>query len=426
MRQPDTRIGIMLLKEFRELRNVKLTIFLAFLSIPLVGYINWFSEGDVVGGAAVLTFIPIYWGFIMGAQLMHKIMVEEVKKKTFIIVLISPADSRLVIFSKIAIPYALGMIVALLSMLANDYVAITTGVQWMSVIFSFNNVLFAGITLLAGCLLSFLAYLIFEEVNNNTLIPIFLAQTAFLLLLFFIQLNLGILLFGIIAVSSILLILKICDYLFKQVKIEKSKKRKLNFIDVFPERSTSSFLAMVYKEIAELRTTGLKAISYIYTLLLPLLGLSALSMPIQNVNYGFIEFIIMLPVCCWASINILYFSMQKEMLGGTQQLLRIAGISYLKECAAKSLVVYSLSVLHVLCCIVLISVYSVISGEVLLTFIAVKFIIGIVVSIIASGLIALCVASKIKSYKESLFHEILILVLSGAVHILVAFVIYIS
>ena len=410
-------LKIMLLKEVRELRSVYLNVLVAIITIPLPAWINWYTKGDIgVGSSQIVAFLPAIWGFVIGGQIMQKMLADEKKKKTLPIVLLSPSSPFTILFTKICIPFLSGFLVFFLSTAVNDVFILVTKNSYMVFSFTPVKIFFTVLAVLFICLMTLFAYLWLDNATNESMVPFILVSFAVVYGLLYVYIVAGAFLFVIAGVLLNIAMISICVFLLKQIKKEKTKPRKINVADSFPSKAVGRTGGLFLKELAEIRTVGFRYISFLIVLLLPTLLMR--NYMDRGINPQLFIFLLFSPACIWACVNILYPSKQREKIEGTDLILRTAGVSTLRENAVKSLFSLTITGLHLFLSISV----AVMLFPAVVPFFTAGHIIGLILGALCSVIICLLVSSRIKSYKEAMFHETIISISAIMMHFVIYFI----
>lgn len=318
-------------KEFRRSRKMLLFALICTLYPTIINII------------ATRPLIPIQYLIIpasiltacFGGELVYFFTINEIKQRIFDVFLISKIGRLQLLLCKIAFPFLYSFLLALLSIVINNIVAmLLPHYGFVSGLLSFETIalFISGATI--SSLIQFGAIMIIGELNDH--LHTFTLFMSFLLLISIYAANLILAVSAFfVIITAIIVVLILLNYSLINLYRQKTLFREHNNQkSIFPDRNISDISALLRKEIilsgSNFSTIIRLIISSAFPILINLFTINNIEL-LQALSRITLYF-----VCNFGILNILFPVITTEQIGKHTDVFRVAGISkfklYLSKC----------------------------------------------------------------------------------------------
>jgi len=404
-------------KELIELRASKRIFIMGILGIFYPGILNYVAKSPVLPIEHCLVIFSII-GACVGAELIYAVMIEEIKYKTFDILLMSKVNSIIIIFGKIFIPIVWSLIVSICSLIVNDIFASFTLRNMFSQAFTFNNVLLLLFASLNCCLMEFMVS-INKKFNTTIHTSILILNISIMSFLYFLMIRFGIWVF---IFFSILLSITLMLLIIKKIKLfnRNNKIKKYNIKSLlFGNNDISQNKALLCKELLNFRFSKFIFIKIIVFALLPIF----INLTLQN-SFNIKKLFVFLSlffICTIGSVSLLFPSLQNEKLNKSMIIFKLAKISKIKIYFFKCIVPLIISLIGLAFSIILNNLIYWQKSN-LYVLLDIKALLLSLLTTLVSCIFCIIISYFINSYRENKLYIFIIFTFSAIFHFVVSYI----
>lgn len=269
---------------------------------------------------------------ILSSEILHWLMIDEIKDGLFDIILISPASRLGVLFGKLFVPIVGSSTLTIASLLVNNYLSqFSHFVHWDFSLASCSFLLFAAIF---SALLEFVSLLIIRRRNTNIHF-VLLAGSIFLMLLVYDLISKSLMLFYIIIISLLLLAISLTLFLLRMRYQVSMNRNDYCFPYLIGDGKITIFGALFRKNISTFRYSKYALLQLLISTISPIL-VGALA-NLQNffpVNAVVILSLSVIPSV--TNIYIVFYSSLFENRNKVSEVLQVQNYTVLKRIFEKA------------------------------------------------------------------------------------------